>query len=572
MGHLETFKQIYATLKLEISINHIPSGGFEKEILSLDIEHDESGEFVGCGIHVPSTHRIYYYSDIHTLSRLNLSTLAIVAHNGKTDIELLQSWGLPVRQDQLVWDTYLMAHIQDSSKTDYGLKSLAKEYGIEYPTYDDIVGKKTKKQSKERITLDKQPEELTGRYCGMDCFTTSVIYLDQRRKSTEAERNYFTSIEKPVSFIFQKMSNRGCIVNLAYLQELKKTLEEQREPLKKDIVNELGGINLNSPKQLLEALHAKEIYPVLKKKASTDQRALASFAHLPIVQSLLSYGKIETLLSSFVEKYIERGEDVVHPFFNQCGTRTGRLSCSNPNLLQIPKRGENGKLVRGMFVPREGMRMGDCDYGQIEPRVLAHLSKDQNMLRMFNENIDFHSFTADKLEITRDAGKVLNLSVGYRATSKSVSAQLKCTEQEAQYEINKWWSLFPGLRRWQDSIIWASKKSGYCTTLLGRRIKVDGLAGNDPWARQAAERQLINNITQGSAAEIMKLAMLGIDKCESLSNSFGLLVQVYDELLFESREIEADMAHVVSCMEKAIKLDVPLVVDAHIGSNWAEAH
>jgi DNA polymerase I len=385
---------------------------------------------------------------------------------------------------------------------------------------------------------------------------------------------YYENIEKPCARIFQSMSNRGIRVDLTYLENLRKSLESQREPIKRDIENELGSINLNSPKQLLEALNEKDIYPTLKGKPSTDKRALGYHARIPVVQRLLEYSQIDTLLSSFVYSYLERGQEVVHPFFNQCGTRTGRLSCSNPNLLQIPKHTENGKLVRKMFTARPGMLLGDCDFAAIEPRVLAHLSKDPNLCRMFNDGLDFHQFTADNLGISRDRAKVLNLSVGYRATFKSVSQQLKCGDKEAQDEIDKWWSLFPSLRRWQESLIYESKRSGFCTTLMGRRIRIDDLNHGNSWRREGSERQLINNITQGSAAEIMKLAMIAIDHDKyafQFHKEFGLLVQVYDELLFESPIVEGgDIEGVKECMENAIKLDVPLTVEAKSGPNWGE--
>lgn len=385
--------------------------------------------------------------------------------------------------------------------------------------------------------------------------------------------DYFINLERPVSHIFNDMTNRGVRVDLAYLEQLKEQLEEQQKPIKEAILNELGAINLNSPRQLLGALNEKGIYPSLKGKPSTDKRALGSLSQgCDLVQRLLDFSELETLLSSFVAPYLERGQEYVHPFFNQVGTRTGRPSCSNPNLLQIPRRTENGKLVRRMFIPRDGMVMGDCDFGQIEPRVLAHLSKDPALCQLFIEGTDFHAYTASRLGIDRERAKVLNLSVGYRATFKSVSAQLRCSNEEAQTQINSWWSLFPVLRRWQDSLIFESKRSGYCTTLLGRRIRVDDLSHGNSWRREGAERQLINNITQGSAAEIMKMAMIKINQSKQYHPQFGLLVQVYDELLWESPDHEEDAKSVQWHMENAVKLAVPLTVECKIGDNWAECH
>ena len=379
--------------------------------------------------------------------------------------------------------------------------------------------------------------------------------------------DYYAQIEAPCAQIFARMSNRGICVDLRYLESLRSALLAQKEPIEQKIKNELGPINLNSPQQVLKALNAKGIRPYLKGKPSIDKRAL-QYHKGPLVDALKSYSQIETLLSGFVYPYLSRAENVVHPFFNQCGTRTGRLSCSNPNLLQIPKHTDNGRLVRKMFVARPGMLLGDCDFGQIEPRVLAHFSNDPNLLRLFNNGTDFHSFTADGLGIDRQRAKILNLSVGYRASYKSVSQQLQCSDSEAQHEIDCWWNLFPSLRRWQDMLIYNARRSGFCETLMGRRIKVDALDHGNLWRREGAERQLINNITQGSAAEIMKLAMIKAD-CRLRG---GFLVQVYDELLFESEQdqLEADMADVVGVMNSAVSLKVPLVVDSKTGFNWGD--
>lgn len=540
---------------------------------AVDVEHDEEGNLVGIGVY-DGTHS-YYWTKVEPLLQRLLIDVSLIGHNGKSDFEQLRAWGIPVSDSQLIWDTMLMAHIIDSSLKRYGLKHLASaQLGIEYPSYDDIVGKRS---AKSRRTLDQWPVTIVSKYNALDCYVTYLLYRHQRKQQTwllseegsSRESDYFEHVEKPASYVFQAMETRGVRIDVPYLRQLKIDLEAQQAPIKVAIISELGDINLNSPKQLLEALHAKGIKPELKGKASTDKRALDRFRETSVVSALLRYSELDTLLSSFVYPYLERNTEVVHPQFNQCGTRTGRPSCSNPNLLQIPRRTENGKLVRRMFVPREGMLMGDCDFGQIEPRVLAHLSKDPAMLSMFNSGTDFHIFTAERLGISRDRAKVLNLSVGYRATFKSVMAQLGGTREEAQAQINAWWSLFPQLRRYQETLIFDSKRSGFCTTLLGRRIKVDGLSDGNSWKREAAERQLINNIAQGSAAEIMKMAMSAIKRC---APDIGLLAQIYDELLFESPCIERDLEIVKECMECAIKLDVPLTVEAKLGPNWAEVH
>lgn len=536
---------------------------------SLDVEDDERNSFVGIGLFEPNEKACYWYSNFELAKQLTIPKF--VAHNGRSDLEKLQKWGFPVTQEHLIWDTQLMAHTIDSSRKMYGLKHLVKEdLGGEYPHYEDLTGKKS---SKNHTTLDKLDPNLVSEYNACDCYWTYKLYEKQKEMSSQGSIDYSNLIEKPISFIFQAMENRGLRVDLSYLRGLKDTLGAQRRPLEASITNDLGSINLNSPKQLLEALNAKEIYPELKGKKSTDKRALERFRGTPIIDNLLRFSELETLLSSFVNPYLERGQEVVHPSFHQTGTRTGRPSCSNPNLLQIPRRTDNGKLVRSMFIAREGCLLGDCDFGQIEPRVLAHMSKDKSMLRMFNDGIDFHSFTAERLFGSdkpefRERAKILNLSVGYRASFKSVAQQLKCSFTQAQKEIDKWWGMFPELYDWQQSLIYESKQSGYLTTLFGRRVKVRDLDHGNGWRRDAAERQLINNITQGSAAEIMKKAMISVSRA-----NIDILVQVYDELLIESPEegVQEEVLKTAELMKNCVTLEVPLTVDAGIGRSWNEA-
>lgn len=586
---LDTFESLVAQYGINLFINvRIKECN---EPISFDVEHDEMGGFVGIGLYHSSSNSHYWYTDVDTASRVDWGSFKLIAHNGISDLDCLRLWGIDVENDCLVWDTMLMGHISDSSLKSYGLKDMAKrDLSVEYPSYDDIVGKRTLKQAIARLTLDKQPARLVQLYNCMDCFVTAKIYQLQVSKLSigleTSVAGYFNTVEKPLAPILADMSNRGIRVDLEYLRGLKTELEAQQAPIKDGILNELGPINLNSPKQLLGALNAKEIYPTFKGKPSTDKRALSLFSSNRIVEKLLAFSEIETLLASFVYPYLSRNQETVHPFFNQVGTRTGRLSCSNPNLLQIPRRTENGKRVRKMFIPRDGFVLGDCDFGQIEPRLMAHLSKDAAMCQMFNDGIDFHTFTAERLGITRDKAKVLNLSVGYLATGYSVGQQLGCAFEEAEEIIESWWALFPGLRRWEEKLVYDSTNSGYCTTLFGRRIKIDGLDSTESFfnrktgkkvfpKKEAAMKQLINNIAQASAREVMAKAMIQIEntrQCDEFSETFGLLIQVYDELVFESTDIGCDANMVRSCMEHSVNLDVPLTVDCKTGMSWSECH
>lgn len=380
---------------------------------------------------------------------------------------------------------------------------------------------------------------------------------------------YFKMLEAPLSSILYQMAVRGIRVDLDYLRNLKDELEAQQKPIKDEILNDLGPINLNSPKQLLKALNEKEIYPTLKGKPSTDKRALQSCSEERVIKNLLTFSELDTLLSSFVNPYLERGQEYIHPFYNQVGTRTGRLSCSNPNLLQIPRKTENGKKVRKMFIPRDGMVMGEADYSSIEPRLLAHLSKDPALLQLFNDRVDFHGYFAGKLNIDRDSAKVFDLETYYGATEYGVDRHLKCGLEQAKAYIKMAWDLFPTLRRWRDKTLWDAKRNGYITTLLGRRIKIDNLDSGNSWKREAAERQTMNNLCQASAREVMALGMLKVSKDSRFNPTFGLLVQIYDSLVAETPNSQ-NFNYLVEDMETAIRLDVPLKADLKVGSNWGE--
>lgn len=548
--------------------------------VAIDVEHDEAGNYVCVGVFDGT--RSYAFTSAERLLASLANVGTYIAHNGKGDFEQLNEWGFRLSRDQLIHDTMLEAHLADSSQLGYGLKDLAKrELGISYPAYSDLVkDKKVSKTETFRRTLDKWPIEVVANYNALDCYVTYKLY--EQQISAKDAVNIPANLRKLVydcSWVFQRMENRGARVDLTYLAALGQDLEKQLSGITGELNTLVPGVeNWDSPKQRLEGLAKVGINGELKGKPSASKPALEKFRDNPIVSKLFNHSEVNTLLKMFVRPYLERGTAVVHPFFNQVGTRTGRLSCSNPNLLQIPKRSDNGTKVRRMFIARDGFVLGDCDFGQIEPRLMAHLSKDPSLCKLFNEGVDFHTYTAESLGITRDRAKVLNLSVGYRATPASVSKQLKCEWDEAEAAIKAWWTQFPQLWAWQEKLIWQTRKDGYFHTLLGRRVRVDGLNDTESYVnrrtrrtvfpkREAAERQLINNIAQASAAEVMQLAMCQVDKA-----GHAIIIQVYDQLVLELHEDSSGMElwNVKKMMENCIKLDVPLTVDAKFGTSWAD--
>lgn len=365
--------------------------------------------------------------------------------------------------------------------------------------------------------------------------------------------------------VLNQMEERGVLVDMFYLANSFDELQGYKNPLMLSLQEELGGINLNSPKQLLAALHLKDIRPEWKGKPSTDKRGLMQLKKNDIVDKLLKYSELDTLINTFVVPLRERGP-VLHPSFSQTATRTGRLACYKPNLQQIPSRGEYALLVKNAFVARPNKIFLEADLGQIEPRLLAHFSGCENLCELFNDGIDFHQFTAERLGIDRFAAKTLNLSVGYLATEYSVSRQLNCGLEEAKEHINAWWRLFPDLRMWEYAFIEVTKQKGYLETLLGMRIPVDELDSFNSYRRGNAERQVINNLAQGSAQEIMQLGMLELDK-----QGFHILLQVHDSVLLEEvYKGDTQKQTVSDILCNVYQLRVPLTATVKVGHRWGE--
>jgi len=536
---------------------------------AIDVEDDEHGNFLFIGFH--DGRRGYGFTTLSDSVRAFLSTGLFAGHNAITDFVKLREWGCQIKDDQLVWDTMLIQHIQDSSQRTYSLTDVSERVlGVKYRDYETVTGR-----GKNHKTFNELPLEVMINKNMMDVYCTWHLWQHQKQRDYGRRvETYYRELEAPVARIFHQMEQRGVIIDRDYLAPLKLKLETRRAFLRDEINQIFGPRNWNSPKQVLEGFHAQGIYPIWQRQASTDQRALIYFMDRRGMSQYLEHQKLDTLLTNYVEKYLAFQTREIHPHFHQTGTRTGRPSCSKPNLLQIPKRDANGRLVRKMFIARPGMKFGSFDFGQIEPRGLAHMSQDPALCDLFNKGIDFHDFTRDrveKLQGNRDKAKILNLSVGYRATSKSVSYQLQTGESEAQDHIDEWWALFPDLQVWEEKFIAECSHIGYCTTLLGRRIKIDNLDHPQEWKRAAAARQLINNLIQGSCAEIMKLAMLAVDRA-AIPDLYQLC-QVYDELLIEApqeriEEIAIQVGHLMkTCCSQ---LTVPLIVDAGIGANWAE--
>jgi DNA polymerase-1 len=527
----------------------------------IDVENYKDGRFAGLGILPVGEKTILYYTDLEAAKKHMMLRGMLIGHVLRTDIHKLVRWGFDIVVNRTHYDTALVEHLTNSTKKRYGLKELAKEkFCIEYPSYDTVIGKGD---------FDAVPVEVAANYNGMDLVATAKLYESQEHSFISSR--LYKDLLWPLGYVLNDMEERGIALDLDHLRKLGAEFSAQLADISKEIKNALGDINLNSPKQLLEALHVKGIAPKYRGKASVDKRGLRSLEQTPLISQLLGLSELETLLSSFVTPLLEQDGPAktrggaVHAFFSQTGTRTGRLACYRPNLQQIPTHTENGRAVKMAYVPRPGFKFVELDYAAIEPRLLAHFSKAKALTELFKSGINFHDFTAQRLVIDRQAAKVLNLSTGYRATKYGIAYQLKCSVEDAERQLNDWWGLWPDLYLWESNLIAETRRLGYVTTLLGRKIYIDDLDHEDKKKREAAERRVIENTAQSSVSEIIGLAMIELYK-----SGLYIVNQIHDAVLLEVEEdfIEPSIKKATEIMESVLKLNVPIPVEAKVGDSW----
>ncbi|MBQ7072714.1 MAG: DNA polymerase I [Bacteroidales bacterium] len=406
----------------------------------------------------------------------------------------------------------------------------------------------------------------------------------------------YEKMEEPLIRVLSSMERVGVKIDLESLKDFADSLRAEIAE-KEALVRKLSGepsLNVGSPKQIGEVLFEKmKIDPKARKSArgswSTDEETLLEYADKnPIIEAILDYRAAKKLLSTYIEPfpdYISEQDGRVHTTFNQALTSTGRLSSSNPNLQNIPIRTERGREIRKAFVPEgpDGLILS-ADYSQIELRVMAHMCGDGHMLKAFQEGEDVHAATAAKIfgvpvaEVTADQrrkAKTANFGIMYGISAFGLAQRLRVPRSEAKRLIDGYFESFPSIRAFIDNTIAQARKDGYVQTLFGRRRYIQDINIQNATLRALAERNAVNAPIQGTAADIIKLAMIAVDKelRESGMNS-RMVLQIHDELVFETdiNEVEALKSLVTRCMENVIKLSVPLTVECNYGKNWIEAH
>ena len=514
---------------------------------------------------------------------------AKVGQNLKYDASVLANHGITLRG--IAFDTMLESYVLDSTATRHDMDSLALKYlGQKTIHFEDIAGKGAK-----QLTFNQVKVEEAGPYAAEDADVTLRLHraLWPRLEREPGLRAVFSEIEVPLVPVLSRIERRGALLSCTLLRQHSDELGKRLAQLQ-ERAHELAGqpFNLGSPKQLGEILFQKLELPVIKKTPkgapSTAEDVLAELAlDYPLPKVLLEYRSLSKLKSTYTDKLpemINPATGRVHTSYHQAVTATGRLSSSDPNLQNIPIRTEEGRRIRQAFIAPDGYRILAADYSQIELRIMAHLSGDKGLLHAFREGQDVHRATAAEVfdvgleEVSGDQrrkAKAINFGLIYGMSAFGLAKQLHLGRNEAQQYIDRYFERYPGVQDYMDRTRALAKEQGYVETLFGRRLYLPEINARNKMRVQAAERTAINAPMQGSAADIIKRAMLTVDDWLQRGEADArMIMQVHDELVFEvaAGEVEGVSAEVCRLMSAAAELEVPLLVEAGVGDNWDEAH
>ncbi|NWD04458.1 DNA polymerase I [Pseudomonas gingeri] len=521
-----------------------------------------------------------------------------VGQHAKYDMNILancaiggdQAQGITVRG--IAFDTMLESYVLNSTATRHDMDSLAKKY-LEHDTvsFQDIAGKGAK-----QLTFDQIPLEQAGHYAAEDADVTLRLHqvLHEQLAAIPSLASVLSDIEIPLVPVLARIERQGALVDkdLLGVQSIElgnKMVELERQAF------EIAGeeFNLGSPKQLGVILYEKLGLPVLKKtgkgQASTAEEVLAKLAEddYPLPKVLMQYRSMSKLKSTYTDRLPEQinpRTGRIHTSYHQAVAATGRLSSSDPNLQNIPVRTAEGRRIRQAFVAPKGYKLLAADYSQIELRIMAHLSKDEGLLNAFRDNLDVHTATAAEVfkvelgEVTSDqrrSAKAINFGLIYGMGAQKLGKDIGVDTKTAKAYIDVYFARYPGVREYMERTRGQASEQGYVETLFGRRLYLPDIHSNRPQERAAAERTAINAPMQGTAADIIKKAMVKVDNWLASSGlDAKVILQVHDELVLEVREdLVAEVSERIrEHMSGAVQLDVPLLVEVGVGNNWDEAH
>lgn len=596
----------YQTVVTESDLNLLCSRIREAPLVSVDTETTSlaihSAELVGISLsikegeafYIPVGHRNSLEGDLVTGQLeaevirkalkpvLEDAKIRKVGQNLKYDFQILLNWGVCLQG--IVADTLLESYLINSDEP-HNLDALAlKHLGHQNISYEEVTGKGKSQISFAEVSIDKATE-----YSGED---SDVALRLHHRMMPELKKlnceELFDKVEVPLVSVLAKMEFAGVKVDKSLLEEMESHLSEDQAAVQ-DKVFELAGapFNIGSPKQLSQVLFEKLKLPVIRKTKtgiSTDESVLQELLDKhPICEWILKFREISKLKSTYVEGLIHQIHPKtgrVHTSFNQTITATGRLSSSNPNLQNIPTTTDPRYDIRSVFVAENGYELFSGDYSQVELRLLAHMSEDKELLRAFSNDEDVHSYTGklifgvEKVSAEqRKIAKTINFGVVYGQTPFGLSQTLKISPSEAKDFIERYFQRYAGVKKYLNSLVQEAHQKGYVTTPMGRRRYLPEITSANRMRREMAERAAINMPIQGAAADMIKVAMVAIDrKLTEEKLKTKMILQVHDELVFEVPTSEKKVAEklILHEMENAMRLTIPLKVDSGWGKSWRE--
>ncbi|KUJ72298.1 DNA polymerase I [Thiomicrospira sp. WB1] len=517
-------------------------------------------------------------------------TLPKIGQNLKYDWHVFKNAGITLAG--IDFDTMLESYCYNSTATRHNMDDLAQHY-LQKATvhFEDIAGKGKKQKTFNQIEI-----EPAAAYAAEDADITLQLHLTlwEKLQADPALKAVFTDIEMPLLPVLANMEHTGVLIDRQMLADHSYELDQKLTRLKQ-AAHDCAGVefNLNSSKQLQEVLFERMGIPVVKKtpkgQPSTAEPVLVQLAEdgYELPDMILQYRSMAKLKSTYTDalpKQIHPKTGRVHTSYQQAVASTGRLSSTEPNLQNIPIRNAEGRRIRQAFIARDGYQLIAADYSQIELRIMAHLSGDQGLLKAFSEGKDIHQATAAEIfntpldQVTaeqRRSAKAVNFGLIYGMSAFGLAKQLQVPRNVAQDYINLYFARYPGVADYMERTKQLAKEKGYVETLKGRRLYLPEINARNGQLRQYAERTAINAPMQGTAADIIKTAMIQLQPwLDQTDHDITMLMQVHDELIFEvaEKDLEAVQPKIRDTMESALKLDVPLIVDIGQGKNWDEAH
>ena len=599
------YETIYTEKELSAWINKLekaPLFAFDTETTDLDYM---KAELVGVSFSVEENEAAYvpvahdYQGAPKQLGRAELLQLLKplleddkqqkVGQNLKYDMNVLANYGIAL--NGVAHDTMLQSYVLDSTATRHDMDSLALKYlGTNTIHFEDIAGK-----GKKQLTFNEIPVEDAAPYAAEDADITLRLHntLWPKLERVSELSWLYQNVEVPLIGVLSCIERNGVYIDVDMMGKQSKELEKSIAKLGKDAFEIAGEeFNVSSPKQIQAILFEKLGLPVLKKtpkgQPSTAEDVLQELAlDYPLPKLILEYRSLSKLKSTYTDKLplqVSEKTHRIHTSYHQATASTGRLASKDPNLQNIPIRTEEGRRIRQAFVAPKGYKIVAADYSQIELRIMAHLSGDNGLLDAFAKGVDVHRATAAEVfgstpeKVTneeRRRAKAINFGLIYGMSAFGLGKQLGIGRNEAQQYVDLYFERYPGVKAFMDNTREQAKEDGYVKTVFGRRLYLPDINHSNAQRRQYAERTAINAPMQGTAADIIKLAMIKTDQwIQESSLDIKMIMQVHDELVFEIKTSQVDEAtkHIEYCMNSVAELKVPLQVDVGIGLNWDEAH